>query len=133
VAKWETLAGKFSPNEYKIIKEYMDKNDLKPIQLVQNAVKFYIPFFTGVETFKNHDHPFWVELIQETNAVLNSKKYQLDLEEIVSKLLKKYSIDEIEAQSTELEQIEIKQKELEKEHESVGRPKKIRKRGRPKQ
>jgi len=132
VAKWETLAGKFSPSEYKIIKEYLDKNNLKPTQLVQNAVKFYVPFFTGVNIFKNPNHLFWLEFIQEINTLLNSKKYQSDIEKIVLKLLKKYSLEEIENESKELEQVEIKQKELEKKHDPVGRPKQIRKRGRPK-
>jgi len=116
----------------KIIKEYLDKNHLKPSQLVQKAIKFYIPFFTGVNTFKDPHHLFWLEFIQEINTLINSKKYQSDVEKIISKLLKKYSLEQIETESKELEQIEIKQKELEKKHNPVGRPKQIRKRGRPK-
>ena len=132
MAEWETLAGKFSQSEYKVIKEYLEKNNLKPTQLVQNAVKFYIPFFTGVNTFKDPRHLFWLEFIQEINKVLTSKKYQSDVEKIILKLLNKYSIEEIENETKELEQVEIKQKELEKKHDPVGRPKQIRKRGRPK-
>jgi len=104
VAKWETLAGKFSPDEYKIINEYLDKNHLKPSQLVQKAIKFYIPFFTGVNTFKDPHNLFWLEFIQEINILLNSKKYQSDVEKIISKLLKKYSLEQIE---TKIERLEI--------------------------
>lgn len=132
MAEWKTLAGKFSPSEYEIIRDYLKSNNLKPNQLVQMAVKFYIPFFTGVQTFKNPPHQFWFELFKEISKLLNSKKYQSDVEKILSKLSKKYSPDQIESESKELEQAEIKQKELEKEHNPVGRPKKIRKRGRPK-
>lgn len=133
MAKWKTLAGTFSPDEYKTIKEYLDQNQLNDNQLVQKAIKHYILVFTGVNVFKNPEHHFWLEFFQEINKILTSKKYQSDVKKIALKLLKKYPLEEIENETKELEQVEIKQKELEKKHEPVGRPKTKRPRGRPKQ
>ena len=99
MAKWETLAGKFSSEEYKVIKEYLDQNQLNDNQLVQKAVKHYVPFFTGINALKDPEHHFWLEFMQEINKVLTSKKYQSDVKKITLKLLKKYSLEEIQSES----------------------------------
>ena len=125
------ITGKFSEEEYALIKKIQEKENVNDNQLVRGGITLLIHLALMKDFMKNSDFGKMIEpFVKDMDKYVNSPQIQKKLEKSASKIGKK-KIKKIESEAQLIE----KTSEIFTKKRKVGRPKikKItKKRGRPK-
>ena len=125
---WITLRAKFPDDEYEEIERIKEKYDLSINEIIRTGVKFYVGLTLAKEVVADTKYGKKIRIGNRTlQDILNSPKYQQNLEQKIIKLVK---IGLSELMDTGLD---LKEKTIPiRKERKVGRPKRKRKVGRPK-
>ena len=128
MTEWITLRAKFPDDEYEEIERIKEKYDLSINEIIRTGVKFYVGLTLAKEVIADTKYGKQIRIRNRTlQDILNSPKYQQNLEQKIIKLVK---IGLSELMDTGLD---FKEKTVPiRKQRKVGRPKKQRKPGRPK-
>ena len=128
MTKWITLRAKFPDDEYEEIERIKEKYDISINEIIRTGVKFYVGLTLAKEVVADTKYGKQIRIRDRTlQDILNSPKYQQNLEQKIIKLVK---IGLSELMDTGLD---LKEKTVPiRKERKVGRPKRIRKVGRPK-
>jgi hypothetical protein len=128
VTEWITLRAKFPDDEYEEIERIKEKYDLSINEIIRTGVKFYVGLTLAKEVIADTKYGKQIRIRNRTlQDILNSPKYQQNLEQKIIKLVK---IGLSELMDTGLD---FKEKTIPiRKQRKVGRPKIKRKVGRPK-
>ena len=128
MTKWITLRAKFPDDEYEEIERIKEKYDLSINEIIRTGVKFYVGLTLAKEVVADTKFGKQIRIRNRTlQDILNSPKYQQNLEQKIIKLVK---IGLSELMDTGLN---LKEKTVPiRKERKVGRPKRKRKVGRPK-
>jgi hypothetical protein len=128
VTKWITLRAKFPDDEYEEIERIKEKYDVSINEIIRTGVKFYVGLTLAKEVVADTKYGKQIRIGDRTlQDILNSPKYQQNLEQKIIKLVK---IGLSELMDTGLD---LKEKTVPiRKERKVGRPKRKRKVGRPK-
>jgi len=128
VTEWITLRAKFPDDEYEEIERIKEKYDLSINEIIRTGVKFYVGLTLAKEVIADTKYGKQIRIRNTTlQDILNSPKYQQNLEQKIIKLVK---IGLSELMDTGLD---FKEKTVPiRKQRKVGRPKRQRKVGRPK-
>jgi len=128
VTEWITLRAKFPDDEYEEIERIKEKYDLSINEIIRTGVKFYVGLTLAKEVLADTKYGKQIKIRNRTlQDILNSSKYQHNLEQKIIKLVK---IGLSELMDTGLD---LKEKTVSiRKERKVGRPKRKRKVGRPK-
>jgi len=128
VTKWITLRAKFPDDEYEEIERIKEKYDISINEIIRTGVKFYVGLTLAKEVVADTKIGKQIRIGDRTlQDILNSPKYQQNLEQKIIKLVK---IGLSELMDTGLN---LKEKTVPiRKERKVGRPKRKRKVGRPK-
>ena len=128
MAEWTTLRAKFPEDEFEEIERIKERYDLSYNEIIRTGVKFYVGLTLAKEILADTKYGKQIK-IRDSNLqdILNSPKYQRNLEQKIIRLVK---IGMTELIDTGLD---FKEKtEPIRKKRKVGRPKRKRKVGRPK-
>lgn len=125
---WVTLRAKFPDDEYEEIERIKEKYDLSINEIIRTGVKFYVGLTLAKEVLADTRYGKEIKIRNKSlQDILNSPKYQSNLEQKIIKLVK---IGITELMDTGLD---FKEKTIPiRKARKVGRPKRQRKVGRPK-
>ena len=128
MTKWITLRAKFPDDEYEEIERIKEKYDISINEIIRTGVKFYVGLTLAKEVVADTKYGKQIRIRDRTlQDILNSPKYQQNLEQKIIKLVK---IGLSELMDTGLD---FKEKTVPiRKQRKVGRPKRQRKVGRPK-
>ena len=128
MTEWITLRAKFPDDEYEEIERIKEKYDLSINEILRTGVKFYVGLTLAKEVVADTKYGKQIRIRNRTlQDILNSPKYQQNLEQKIIKLVK---IGLSELMDTGLD---FKEKTVPiRKQRKVGRPKRQRKVGRPK-
>ncbi len=128
MTEWITLRAKFPDDEYEEIERIKEKYDLSINEIIRTGVKFYVGLTLAKEVLADTKYGKQIKIRNRTlQDILNSSKYQHNLEQKIIKLVK---IGLSELMDTGLD---LKEKTVSiRKERKVGRPKRQRKVGRPK-
>ncbi len=128
MTEWITLRAKFPDDEYEEIERIKEKYDLSINEIIRTGVKFYVGLTLAKEVIADTKYGKQIRIRNSTlQDILNSPKYQKNLEQKIIKLVK---IGLSELMDTGLD---FKEKTIPiRKERKVGRPKIKRKVGRPK-
>lgn len=128
MTKWITLRAKFPDDEYEEIERIKEKYDISINEIIRTGVKFYVGLTLAKEVVADTKYGKQIRIGDRTlQDILNSPKYQQNLEQKIIKLVK---IGLSELMDTGLD---LKEKTVPiRKERKVGRPKRKRKVGRPK-
>ncbi len=128
MTKWITLRAKFPDDEYEEIERIKEKYDISINEIIRTGVKFYVGLTLAKEVVADTKYGKQIRIGDRTlQDILNSPKYQQNLEQKIIKLVK---IGLSELMDTGLN---LKEKTVPiRKERKVGRPKRKRKVGRPK-
>ena len=128
MTEWITLRAKFPDDEYEEIERIKEKYDLSINEIIRTGVKFYVGLTLAKEVIADTKYGKQIRIRNRTlQDILNSPKYQKNLEQKIIKLVK---IGLSELMDTGLD---FKEKTIPiRKERKVGRPKIKRKVGRPK-
>ncbi len=128
MTEWITLRAKFPDDEYEEIERIKEKYDLSINEIIRTGVKFYVGLTLAKEVIADTKYGKQIRIRNRTlQDILNSPKYQQNLEQKIIKLVK---IGLSELMDTGLV---FKEKTIPiRKERKVGRPKIKRKVGRPK-
>jgi len=128
VTDWITLRAKFPDDEYEEIERIKEKYDLSINEIIRTGVKFYVGLTLAKEVLADTKYGKQIKIRNRTlQDILNSPKYQHNLEQKIIKLVK---IGLSELMDTGLD---LKEKTVSiRKERKVGRPKRKRNVGRPK-
>lgn len=128
MTKWITLRAKFPDDEYEEIERIKEKYDVSINEIIRTGVKFYVGLTLAKEVVADTKYGKQIRIRNRTlQDILNSPKYQQNLEQKIIKLVK---IGLSELMDTGLD---LKEKTIPiRKERKVGRPKRKRKVGRPK-
>jgi len=127
MTEWITLRAKFPDDEYEEIERIKEKYDLSINEIIRTGVKFYVGLTLAKEVIADTKYGKQIRIRNRTlQDILNSPKYQQNLEQKIIKLVK---IGLSELMDTGLD---FKEKTIPiRKERKVGRPKIKRKVGRP--
>jgi hypothetical protein len=125
---WTTLRAKFPDDEFEEIERIKEKYDISINEIIRTGVKFYVGLTLAKEVIADTKYGKQIKIRNKTlQDILNSPKYQRNLEQKIIKLVK---IGLSELMDTGLD---FKEKTIPiRKERKVGRPKRKRKVGRPK-
>ncbi len=128
MTEWITLRAKFPDDEYEEIERIKEKYDLSINEIIRTGVKFYVGLTLAKEVLADTKYGKQIKIRNRTlQDILNSSKYQHNLEQKIIKLVK---IGLSELMDTGLD---LKEKTVSiRKERKVGRPKRKRQVGRPK-
>ncbi len=128
MTEWVTLRAKFPDDEFEEIERIKEKYDISINEIIRTGVKFYVGLTLAKEVLSDTQYGKQIKIRNKTlQEILNSPKYQRNLEQKIIKLVK---IGLSELMDTGLD---FKEKTIPiRKERKVGRPKRIRKVGRPK-
>ena len=125
------MTGKFSEEEYALIKQIQEKENVNDNQLVRGGVTLLIQLALMKDFMKNSDFGKMIKpFVKDMEKYIESPQVQKKLEKSALKMGKK-RIEKIESEAKLIE----KNSEIFTKKRKVGRPKKkkiVKKRGRPK-
>ncbi len=125
---WITLRAKFPDDEYEEIERIKEKYDLSINEIIRTGVKFYVGLTLAKEVIADTKYGKQIKIRNKTlQDILNSPKYQHNLEQKIIKLVK-IGLSELMVTGLDLKEKTIP---IRKERK-IGRPKRKRKVGRPK-
>jgi len=129
MAVWTTLRARFPDDEFEEIERIKEKYDLSYNEIIRSGVKFYVGLTIAKELLAGASFGKEVKVRGKTlNEILNSPKYQSNLEQGVIKLVK-LALFEFFDLGMDFKE---KTKPIRKTRK-VGRPKRKKSVGRPKQ
>ena len=128
MTEWVTLRAKFPDDEFEEIERIKEKYDLSINEIIRTGVKFYVGLTMAKEVIADTQYGKQIKIRNKTlQDILNSPKYQSNLEQKIIKLVK---IGISELMDTGLD---FKEKTIPiRKERKVGRPKRKRTVGRPK-
>jgi len=128
MTKWTTLSAKFPDDEFEEIDRIKERYDLSYNEIIRTGVKFYVGLTMAKEILADTKYGKQIKIRDSTlQDILNSPKYQRNLEQKIIRLVK---IGMSELIDTGLD---FKEKTAPiRRTRKVGRPKRKRKIGRPK-
>jgi len=128
VTEWITLRAKFPDDEYEEIERIKEKYDLSINEIIRTGVKFYVGLTLAKEVLADTKYGKQIKIRNRTlQDILNSSKYQHNLEQKIIKLVK-IGLSELMVTGLDLKEKTVP---IRKERK-VGRPKRKRQVGRPK-
>ncbi len=128
MTEWITLRAKFPDDEYEEIERIKEKYDLSINEIIRTGVKFYVGLTLAKEVIADTKYGKQIRIRNRTlQDILNSPKYQQNLEQKIIKLVK-IGISELMDTGLDLKEKTVPIRKQRK----VGRPKRQRKVGRPK-
>ena len=129
MTEWTTLRARFPDDEFEEIERIKEQYDLSYNEIIRSGVKFYVGLTLAKELLANTLHGKDLKFRgKDFGEILNSPKYQANLEQKATKLVK-LLIFELFEKGMEFKE---KTKTIRKTRK-VGRPKRERKVGRPRQ
>ncbi len=128
MTEWITLRAKFPDDEFEEIERIKEKYDISINEIIRTGVKFYVGLTLAKEVIADTKYGKEIKIRNKTlQDILNSPKYQRNLEQKIIKLVK---IGLSELMDTGLD---FKEKTIPiRKQRKVGRPKRKRTVGRPK-
>ena len=128
MTEWVTLRAKFPDDEFEEIERIKKKYEISINEIIRTGVKFYVGLTLAKEVLADTKYGKEIKIRNKTlQDILNSPKYQRNLEQKIIKLVK---IGMSELMDTGLD---FKEKTIPiRKQRKVGRPKRKRKVGRPK-
>ena len=128
MTEWITLRAKFPDDEFEEIERIKEKYDLSINEIIRTGVKFYVGLTLAKEVIADTKYGKQIKIRNKTlQDILNSPKYQQHLEQKIIKLVK---VGLSELMDTGLD---FKEKTIPiRKERKVGRPKRKRTVGRPK-
>ena len=128
MTEWVTLRAKFPDDEFEEIERIKKKYEISINEIIRTGVKFYVGLTLAKEVLADTQYGKQIKIRNKTlQDILNSPKYQRNLEQKIIKLVK---IGMSELMDTGLD---FKEKTIPiRKQRKVGRPKRKRKVGRPK-
>lgn len=129
MAKWTTLRARFPDDEFEEIERIKEKYDLSFNEIIRSGVKFYVGLTIAKELLAGTSFGKEVKVRGKTlNEILNSPKYQANLEQGIIKLVKLALFEFFDLG------MDFKEKTRSiRKTRKVGRPKRKKSVGRPKQ
>jgi len=129
MAKWITLRARFPDDEFEEIERIKEKYDLSYNEIIRSGVKFYVGLTIAKELLAGTSFGKEVKIRGKTlSEILNNPKYQSNLEQKIIKLVK-LGLFELFDLGMDFKE---KTRPMRKTRK-VGRPKRIKSVGRPKQ
>ena len=129
MAKWITLRARFPDDEFEEIERIKEKYDLSYNEIIRSGVKFYVGLTIAKELLAGTSFGKEVKVRGKTlSEILNSPKYQSNLEQGIIKLVKLALLEFFDLGMDFKEKTRPMRKTR-----KVGRPKRIKSVGRPKQ
>ena len=129
MAKWITLRARFPDDEFVEIERIKEKYDLSYNEIIRSGVKFYVGLTIAKELLAGTSFGKEVKIRGKTlSEILNNPKYQSNLEQKIIKLVK-LGLFELFDLGMDFKE---KTRPMRKTRK-VGRPKRIKSVGRPKQ
>jgi len=129
MAKWITLRARFPDDEFEEIERIKEKYDLSFNEIIRSGVKFYVGLTIAKELLAGTSFGKEVKVRGKTlSEILNSPKYQANLEQGIIKLVK-LALSEFFDLGMDFKE---KTRPMRKTRK-VGRPKRKKSVGRPKQ
>jgi len=128
MTEWTTLRAKFPDDEFEEIERIKKKYEISINEIIRTGVKFYVGLTLAKEVLADTKYGKQIKIRNKTlQDILNSPKYQHNLEQKIIKLVK---IGMSELMDTGLD---FKEKTIPiRKERKVGRPKRKRTVGRPK-
>jgi len=128
MTEWITLRAKFPDDEFEEIERIKKKYEISINEIIRTGVKFYVGLTLAKEVLADTKYGKQIKIRNRTlQDILNSPKYQHNLEQKIIKLVK---IGMSELMDTGLD---FKEKTIPiRKERKVGRPKRKRTVGRPK-
>ena len=129
MTEWNTLRARFPDDEFKEIERIKEQYDLSYNEIIRSGVKVYVGLTVAKELVGDALEEKDIKIGgKNLGEILNSPEYQRNLEQKISKLVK-VLIWEFFEKGMDFKE---KTKSIRKERK-VGRPKTVKKVGRPKQ
>jgi len=129
MAKWITLRARFPDDEFEEIERIKEKYDLSYNEIIRSGVKFYVGLTLAKELLADSSFGKEIKVRGKTlNEILNNPKYQSNLEQKISKLVTLAMFEFFDLGMDFKEKTRIIRKTR-----KVGRPKRKKSVGRPKQ
>ncbi len=129
MAKWTTLRARFPDDEFEEIERIKEKYDLSFNEIIRSGVKFYVGLTIAKELLAGTSFGKEIKVRGKTlNEILNSPKYQANLEQGIIKLVKLALFEFFDLGMDFKEKTRPMRKTR-----KVGRPKRKKSVGRPKQ
>ena len=129
MTKWNTLRARFPDEEYQEIERIKEKYDLSYNEIIRSGVKIYVGVTLAKEIIASALEDKDIKIKgKNLGKLLNSKEYQTDMDQKISKIAK-VLIWEFFEKGMDFKE---KTKPLRKERK-VGRPREKKKVGRPKE
>ncbi len=129
MAKWITLRARFPDDEFEEIERIKEKYDLSFNEIIRSGVKFYVGLTIAKELLAGTSFGKEIKVRGKTlNEILNSPKYQSNLEQGIIKLVKLALFEFFDLGMDFKEKTRPMRKTR-----KVGRPKRKKSVGRPKQ
>ncbi len=129
MAKWVTLRARFPDDEFEEIERIKEKYDLSFNEIIRSGVKFYVGLTIAKELLAGTSFGKEIKVRGKTlNEILNSPKYQSNLEQGIIKLVKLALFEFFDLGMDFKEKTRAMRKTR-----KVGRPKRKKSVGRPKQ
>ncbi len=129
MAKWTTLRARFPDDEFEEIERIKEKYDLSYNEIIRSGVKFYVGLTIAKELLAGTSFGKEIKIRSKTlNEILNSSKYQSNLEQKITKLAT-LAMSEFFDLGMDFKEKTRSIRKIRK----VGRPKRKKSVGRPKQ
>ena len=129
MAKWITLRARFPDDEFEEIERIKEKYDLSFNEIIRSGVKFYVGLTIAKELLAGTSFGKEIKVRGKTlSEILNSPKYQANLEQGIIKLVKLALFEFFDLGMDFKEKTRPMRKTR-----KVGRPKRKKSVGRPKQ
>jgi len=129
MVKWSTLRARFPDDEFEEIERIKEKYDLSYNAIIRSGVKFYVGLTIAKELLADTSFGKEVKVSGKTlSEILNSPKYQANLEQGIIKLVKLALFEFFDLGMDFKEKTRPMRKTR-----KVGRPKRKKSVGRPKQ
>ena len=129
MTEWNTLRARFPDDEFDEIERIKEQYGLSYNEIIRSGVKFYVALTLGKELIADALEEKDIKIGgKNLGEILNSPEYQVNLEQKISKLVKILIWEFLEKGMD----FRDKTRSIRKERK-VGRPKGIKKVGRPKQ
>lgn len=128
MAKWTALRATFPDDEFEEINRIKKKYKLSYNEIIRSGVKFYVGLTLAKELLATTSYGKDIKILnKDLGEILNSPKYQANMEQKISKLVKLIILEFVEKGFDFRDRTRTIRKQR-----KVGRPKKQRKVGRPK-
>ena len=128
MTEWNTLRARFPQDEFEEIERIKEKYDLSYNEIIRSGVKFYVGLTLAKELLADTSYGKDIKIKgKDLRSILNNPKYQSNLEQKFTKLVKIGISEFIE------KGIDFKERTANiRKQRKVGRPKKKKNVGRPK-